>query len=227
MCSFFKPKTVWETKYIFISLYDSWLFQYAASTSELNYVFRVPLCPTCLCALRVCVLSCISTVSSFIFLMYLTRLHFLTCLTCRHFLRALHVLIFLCTFIFFMCIKCPNFFTCLMYLHLFTYLHFECVKFPGSRAIAGLLLSCLREYCLGPRFLSRAYFVGLKFFLVNISWVLNFFPWIFRGFKVFSWALVDPKFFLVGVRGSKLFLVSIRGSEVFSREYFVGPIFFF
>ena len=143
------------------------------------------------------------------------------------FLRALRVLIFLCIFIFFMCITCPNFFTCLMYLHLFTYLHFECVRFPGSRAIVVLLLSCLRGYCLGPRFFSRGYFVGLKFFLVNISWVLNFFPWIFRGFKVFSWALVGPKFFLLGVRGSKIFLVSIRGSEVFSREYFLGPIFFF
>ena len=145
----------------------------------------MPLCPTCLCALRVCVLSCISTVSAFIFLMYLTRLHFLTCLTCRHFLRALRVLIFLCTFIFFMCITCTNFFTCLMYLHLFTCLHFDCVKFPGLHAIVGLLPLCLRGYCLGPRFFfswvfrgseifSREYFLGSKFFSMDISWVQSF-----------------------------------------------------
>ena len=190
-------------------------------------MFRVPLCPTCLCALRVCVLSCISTVSAFIFLMYLTRLHFLTCLTCRHFLRALHVLIFLCTFIF-LCV-----------FHALTFLHALCT-FIFLRAFILSVLNFLGHmlswvYChyafegiaWVQDFFSRGYFVGLKFFLVSISWVLNFFPWIFRGFKVFSWALVGPKFFLLGVRGSKIFLVSIRGSEVFSREYFLGPIFFF
>ena len=101
------------------------------------------------------------------------------------FLRALRVLIFLCTFIFFMCITCPNFFTCLMYLHLFTCLHFECVKFPGLHAIVGLLPLCLRGYCLGPRFFfswvfrgseifSREYFLGSKFFSMDISWVQSF-----------------------------------------------------
>ena len=67
--------------------------------------------------------------------------------------------------------------------------------------------------------------MGPRFFLVTISWVLNFFPWIFHGSKVFLWVFVCPKFFLVDVRGSEIFFVSICGSEVFSREYFVGSFF--
>ena len=43
---------------------------------------------------------------------------------------------------------------------------------------------------------SRGYFVGLKFFLMGISWVPHFFSWIFGG------------------------------SEIFCRAYFVGPNFF-
>ena len=194
--------------------------------SELNYVSRVPLCPMCLCALRVCVLPCISTVSAFIFLMYLTRLHFLTCTTSFSYVSCVS---------WFFCV--PSFFLCA--LHALTFLHALCT-FIFLRAFILTVLNFL-DYMLSwvychyafegiawvQDFFSRGYFVGLKFFLVSISWVLNFFPWIFRGFKVFSWALVGPKFFLLGVRGSKIFLVSIRGSEVFSREYFLGPIFFF
>ena len=68
----------------------------------------------------------------------------------------------------------------------------------------------------GSKIFSRGYFLGLKFFLVGISWVQNF----SRGY------FVGPKFFLVGIRGSKLFLAGIRGSKIFSRGYFAGPKFF-
>ena len=79
----------------------------------------------------------------------------------------------------------------------------KCAKFRGSRAVvglAGLLPSCHRAF-VGISWVqdfSRGYFVGLKFFLVGISWVQSF--------------------FLVGISWVQNFLVSIRGSEIFSRE---------
>ena len=47
----------------------------------------------------------------------------------------------------------------------------ECAKFGGSRVIMGLV-------GLVPPY-HRA-FVGPKIFLVGISWVSNFFSWVFR-----------------------------------------------
>ena len=51
---------------------------------------------------------------------------------------------------------------------------------------------CLR----GSKIFSRGYFVGPKFFLLDVSWVQDFFSWV------------------------------IRVSKIFSRRYFVGPNFF-
>ena len=65
----------------------------------------------------------------------------------------------------------------------------------GSRSIMPLQLR-------GSKLISRGYFVRLNYFVVSISWVWNFFSWIFVG----------PKFFIV----------SISLSKFFSREYFIG-----
>ena len=47
---------------------------------------------------------------------------------------------------------------------------------------------------------SYGYFMGLKYFLVGISWVSNFFSWVFRGSKIFSCGyFVGSKFCLVGI----------------------------
>ena len=62
---------------------------------------------------------------------------------------------------------------------------------------------------------------------VGISWVPNFFLWVFVGSKFFSRAhLVGPKFFLVGIRAFEIFLVGIYGSESFPLGYFMSPVFF-
>ena len=61
-------------------------------------------------------------------------------------------------------------------------------RYRGSRGFSGILPSCLRRY-----------FVGHKFFLVSVSWLPNFFSWVFRGSQLFSRGyFVGPKFFLVG-----------------------------
>ena len=56
----------------------------------------------------------------------------------------------------------------------------ECAKFRGSCGSCATVPACLR----GSEHFSREYFVGLKFFLVGISWVSNFFSWVFRGSKI-------------------------------------------
>ena len=56
---------------------------------------------------------------------------------------------------------------------------------------------------LGSNIFSRGYFLGLKFFLVGISWVpeffswvQNFFSWVFCGSKIFSCGyFVCPRFY--------------------------------
>ena len=69
----------------------------------------------------------------------------------------------------------------------------EWVKFPGSRAIVGLVPSCL----CGPKIFSRGYFMGPKYILVGISWVSSIFLWVFRGSKLFfRRCFVCPKFFV-------------------------------
>ena len=81
-------------------------------------------------------------------------------------------------------------------------------KFHGSRAIVGLV-------GLVPSW-HRAF--------VGISWVQNFFSWVFRGSKIFSRGyFVEPKFFVVGILWLWNFLSWVFcGSEIFSRGYFVG-----
>ena len=80
------------------------------------------------------------------------------------------------------------------------------------------MLSCLSGYFLGPKSLlcvfvglkfflvvicgseifSRRYFVGLNFFLVGISWLLNIFSWVFCRSRLFSrMKFVSPISFLV------------------------------
>ena len=82
----------------------------------------------------------------------------------------------------------------------------ECAKFHGSCAIVGLVLCCHRA------------FVGSKSFLMGISWVQDFFSWVFRGSEIcFRGYFVGPTFFLVGI---------FRGSKILSCRYFVGPTFF-
>ena len=100
--------------------------------------------------------------TSFSYVPYLPS--FFTCLACIFFFFFfLRAFIFLRVLIVLTCITCPNFFTCLMCLHRFTCLHFECVKFPGSRAIVGLVPLCHRAF-------------------KGILWVQDFFSWLFPGF---------------------------------------------
>ena len=67
----------------------------------------------------------------------------------------------------------------------------ECAKFHGSCATVGLVGLLPRCYCA---------FVGPKCFLVGISWVQNFFSWVFSGSNIFSCGyFVGPKFFHVYV----------------------------
>ena len=92
-------------------------------------------------------------------------------------------------------------------------------------------------------------FVDSKCFLVGISWVRNFFSWIFYRSKIFSHRyFVGPKFFCQVFRGSQMFSDGILWVEnifswlfcasefillwvicrfkSFSLGYFVGSIFF-
>ena len=84
----------------------------------------------------------------------------------------------------------------------------------GSHGFNAIVPSCL---C--------GYFVGLKLFLVNISWVQNFSSWVFRGSKIFScgyfvgpkfssWVFVGAKFFR-RYTWSELFLVGISWVQLF------------
>ena len=119
-----------------------------------------PMCLRALCAYVLYMLTCLMCryafvhfhctcphffnapyMTSFSYVPYLPS--FFTCLACLFFLRAF---IFLRVLIVLTCITCPNFFTCLMCLHRFTCLHFECVKFSGSRAIVGLVPLCHRAF---------------------------------------------------------------------------------
>ena len=80
----------------------------------------------------------------------------------------------------------------------------ECAKFRGSRAILGLVPSCLR----GSENFSCGYFVGLKYFLVGISWVQYFFSWVLRGSKNFSRRyFVGQRFSLVGSSWVQKFII--------------------
>ena len=93
----------------------------------------------------------------------------------------------------------------------------------GSRRFSAIVPQCLRGYLVGPNF-SRWYFVGLKlflvgiswvqnFFLVGISWVWNFFSWVFRGSKIFSWV---RNFFSRVFRGPIFFLYLISWFKDFN-----------
>ena len=71
---------------------------------------------------------------------------------------------------------------------------------------------------------------------VGISWVQNFFSWLFCRSKIFSRVFLGSEFFSlgyfmgpnfrVGVSWFQNFLVDIRGSEFFFGGYFVGQNFF-
>ena len=105
--------------------------------------------------------------------------------------------------------------------------------YSRSRGFSAIVQSCLR----GFKTFSRGYFVSPKFFLVGISWVQNFFSWVFRGSKVFlvdiswvqnfsrgyswvrnffSWVLSWILNFLVGISWVRnFFLVSISCVQFF------------
>ena len=84
----------------------------------------------------------------------------------------------------------------------------ECAKFRGSRSIVGLVGLVPSCHCA---------FLG-------ISWVQNFFPWVFRGSKIFSRRyFVGPKFFSRGYFvGLKFFLLDVSWVQ----NFLVGPKFF-
>ena len=65
---------------------------------------------------------------------------------------------------------------------------------------------------------SRGYFMSPIFLLVSVSWVQDFFSWVFRGSKMFSRRyFVSPEFFFSWV---------FRRGRNFFRGYFVGPKLF-
>ena len=67
-------------------------------------------------------------------------------------------------------------------------------------------------------------FVDPKCFLVCILWLQNFFPWVFRGSKIFfSWVQNLSHWYFVGsIFCSWVFC----GSEICARGYFVGSKIF-
>ena len=82
----------------------------------------------------------------------------------------------------------------------------ECAKFRESRAIVGLMglvPPCHRAF-MGPK-LSGGYFLGPKFFLVDICWSTIFF---------------------VGVSWVQYFFVGLSSVQHFSCGHFMGPIYF-
>ena len=89
--------------------------------------------------------------------------------------------------------------------------------FHGSRSIVPL---CPR----GSKFFTCGHFFVPIFFVVGVSWVRNFFSWVFRRFEFFSHqCFVGLKFFLVDASSVQSFFSWVfRESEIFSRGYFVG-----
>ena len=79
-------------------------------------------------------------------------------------------------------------------------LNFTCHR--GCRGSSVILSSCLREY-----------FVGLKYFLVGISWSQSFFSQVFRWSKDFSRGyFVIQRFFLVGISWARNFFLWVQNS---------------
>ena len=82
-----------------------------------------------------------------------------------------------------------------------------------SREFSTFELSCLRGCFVGPWEFGGSdifflwIFCGSKCFFVGISWVQNFFSWLFRGFKIF---LVSPKLFLLGISQVQFFFVMAK-----------------
>ena len=83
----------------------------------------------------------------------------------------------------------------------------ECAKFPGPRAIVGIV--SLVPSC-------HLAFVGPKIFLVGNWWIQNFLPWVFRESQIFSRGyFLGPKFFLVGISWVQDFFSWVfRGSQI-------------
>ena len=75
---------------------------------------------------------------------------------------------------------------------------------------------CLSGYFVGPKFFHE-YFVSSNIFLIGISWVLNFFSWVFRGSSIFYRGyFVGPKFFLVSISWIQIFFSGVfHGSNFF------------
>ena len=70
---------------------------------------------------------------------------------------------------------------------------------PGSFYSTPLNRGSGESSAIAPSCLC-GYFVGPNFFLVGISWVSNFFLWVFRESQSFSSGyFVGQKFFLVGI----------------------------
>ena len=120
------------------------------------------------------------------------------------------------------------------FIFVVSHLKIECIKFRGSRAIAGLVPLCHHVF-VGPNF----FLLGPKYFRVSISWIQDFFSLEFPGSNSFSRVyFVGSQFFLVGITWFPIFiLVGIllvqgffswvfRGSKIFSRGYHVGSKFF-
>ena len=80
-------------------------------------------------------------------------------------------------------------------------LNFTCHR--GCRGSSVILSSCLREYFVGLKYFLVGISWSQSFFLVGISSVQRFFTWVFRDSKIFSRRyFVGPKFFLVGLKFS-------------------------
>ena len=77
----------------------------------------------------------------------------------------------------------------------------------------------------------RGYFVGWKYFLVGISWVPNFFSWVFCMIQsFFRGYFLGPKFFTVGLKLSlrKLFrnFQFLIAWEKVAQKYIWNCVFF-
>ena len=80
-------------------------------------------------------------------------------------------------------------------------------------------ISMFQKSFLGVLLEFIFFLVAPKFFSLSVSWVWNFFSWVFRASNFFSrgYYFVGPKFFQVWV---------FRGSEIFCLDYSEDPKFF-
>ena len=137
----------------------------------LNYVPRVSSCLTCLRAFRPLLRTC---------------LYFFTCLTCPHFLRALHALIFYVLYVpsfftcldFFPCLPCPLIFTCLHILRAYILFMHMLIKLTQ--------INELTDHCSSLLFLNSV--------IYNVSSII--FCMVFSFFKTKNFYYFYTIFFL-------------------------------